>query len=136
MSRRRPATPTVASSGRRSSRVTVTGKGIAVRRWRYAVRPRVLHSVVSTTKSLSWSSALLRVLLEELHEGANQWHKLWLSPVALREAFECAVCYSLCFVGFASLDERGDCVVADQNIVQVLGRSFSGDSCRIGASKR
>jgi hypothetical protein len=84
MSRRRPATSTVASSGKRNSRVTVTGNGVAARRWRYAVRPRVLRSVVSTTKSLSWSSALLRVLLEELHVDEGLEDLLGVPPQHLK----------------------------------------------------
>ncbi len=87
MSRRRTGRSTLASSRNRSSssRVAVTGKDAAVRRWRHAVRPHVLRSVVSTTKSLAWSSTLLRVLIEELHVDESLEDLLGMSPQQLKK---------------------------------------------------
>jgi hypothetical protein len=57
-----------------ASRRNIRGKQATTKRWRREVRPRILRRAVAETNSLSWSPALLELLLDELYvyEGLEE----------------------------------------------------------------
>jgi hypothetical protein len=55
----------------------------AARRWRRDTRPRIIRTVVSATKALRWSPALVEAILEELYVD-DHFEELLAAPGELK----------------------------------------------------